>query len=196
MKKILSLLAIVILFVNCKDEVVKKPDRLIEKGKMIDIMYDLSILEASKFQNPADLGSYSNTPSEYIYKKYKVDSLQLAQSNIYYASNYIEYKDMYEQVGKRIDGKKATVDAIIKIEKKKQEKLDALKIAKAALKKKDSLLKIKKKLALKKKDSLALKKKDSLALKKKDSLSRIKKKLTLKKKEASELKKRMNRLDR
>lgn len=188
MKKILSLLAIVILFVSCKDEVVKKPDRLIGKGKMIDIMYDLSILEASKFQNPDNLYNYSNTPSEYIYKKYKVDSIQLAQSNIYYASNYIEYKDMYDQVGKRIDQKKAVVDSLLKIEKRKQKKIDSLKIAKAALKKKDSLSKIKKK--------LALKKKDSLALKKKDSISRIKKKSELKKKEASELKKRMNRLDR
>lgn len=172
MRKILSLLAIVTLCVGCKKEMVEKPDRLIEKGKMINIMYDLAILEASKFQNSAISEDYSNNPSEYIYKKYKVDSLQLAQSNIYYASDYIEYEEMFEQISKRISTQKTQIDSILKIEKKKQKKRDSLKLAKAALKKKDSLSKIKKKIALKKKDSLALKKKDSL------------------------LKKRMNRLDR
>lgn len=195
MRKILSLLAIVILFVGCKKEVVEEPDRLIEKGKMINIMYDLAILEASKFQNSAISEKYSNNPSEYIYKKYKVDSLQLAQSNIYYASNYIEYEEMFEKISKRISTQKAQVDSIIKIEKKKQKKRDAFKLKKAALKKKDSLLKIKKKLALKKKDSLALKKKDSLLKVKKKS--ELKKKETLaSKRKDSLLKKRMNRLNR
>lgn len=195
MRKILSLLAIVILFVGCKKEVVEEPDRLIEKGKMINIMYDLAILEASKFQNSAISEKYSTNPSEYIYKKYKVDSLQLAQSNIYYASNYIEYEEMFEKISKRISTQKTQVDSIIKIEKKKQKKRDALKLKKAALKKKDSLSKIKKKLALKKKDSLALKKKDSLLKVKKKS--ELKKKETLaSKRKDSLLKKRMNRLNR
>jgi hypothetical protein len=195
MRKILSLLAIVMLFVGCKKEVVEEPDRLIAKGKMIDIMYDMAILEASKFQSSAISEDYSNNPSEYIYKKYKVDSLQLAQSNIYYASDYIEYEEMFQQINKRITTQKTRIDSILKIEKKKEKKRNALKLAKAALKKKDSLSKIKKKIALKKKDSLALKKKDSLLkVKKKSELK--KKEILASKKKDSLLKKRMNRLDR
>jgi hypothetical protein len=58
---------------------------------MIDVMYDLSILDAIKYQNPASLETYKINPSQYIYKKYKIDT-QFAQSNIYYASNYTDYK--------------------------------------------------------------------------------------------------------
>jgi predicted ATPase len=79
---------------------------LVAEDKMIDVMYDLSILDAIKYQNPASLETYKINPSQYIYKKYKIDSAQFAQSNIYYASNYKDYKEMYDEVIKRIDAKK------------------------------------------------------------------------------------------
>ena len=72
MKKRISLLAILTLL-GCKDDLVKKPDVLIEKSKMMDIMYDLALLEAIKYQNPAVLDSNQIRPKQYIYKKYKID---------------------------------------------------------------------------------------------------------------------------
>ena len=74
---------------------------------------------------------------EDIYKKYKVDSLQFAQSNVYYASDYEEYKNMFEQMTKRLDQKKLAVEALIKAEKKK--KKEAKKAKSALNKKTDSL---------------------------------------------------------
>jgi hypothetical protein len=56
---------------------------------MIDVMYDLSILDAIKYQNPS-LETYKINPSQYIYKSIKLTA-QFAQSNIYY-SNYKDYK--------------------------------------------------------------------------------------------------------
>jgi hypothetical protein len=56
---------------------------------MIDIMYDLAVLEGIKYQNRL-LDSNQINSATYIYKKYKIDSLQLAQSNVYYASDYVE----------------------------------------------------------------------------------------------------------
>jgi hypothetical protein len=58
---------------------------------MIDVMYDLSILDAIKYQNPASLETYKINPSQYIYKSIK---FAFAQNNIYYASNYKDYKSM------------------------------------------------------------------------------------------------------
>ena len=87
MKKIIILLAIILVFISCKDEAVKEPNRLIEKETMVNIMYDLSVLDGIKYQNPASLDSFKINPKKYIYNKYKIDSLQFAQSNIYYASN-------------------------------------------------------------------------------------------------------------
>lgn len=121
---------VLFLSVSCKKELVKEPKRLIEKEKMIDIMYDLSLLEAIKYQNPLSLDSVNSDPKNFVLKKYKVDSLQFAQSNIYYAADYNTYKEMYDEIGKRLAVKQRAVDSIVKIEEKK-----AAKVAKAAAKK-------------------------------------------------------------
>ena len=141
MKKGISLLAILALL-GCKEDLVKKPEHLIEKSKMMDIMYDLALLEAVKYQNPAILDSNQIRPKQFINKKYKIDSLQLAQNNIYYAADYKNYKIMFESVVKRIESEKKRANAIIKLEEKKKK----IKIAQ---------LKKKRQLAKKTKDSIA-----------------------------------------
>jgi hypothetical protein len=104
---------------------------------MIDVMYDLSILDAIKYQNPASLETYKINPSQYIYKSIKLTA-QFAQSNIYYASNYKDYKEMYDEVIKRIDAKKIILDSLVAREDKKQAviKADSLKLSKDTLTKK------------------------------------------------------------
>lgn len=116
---------VLFLSVSCKKELVKQPPKLIEKEKMIDIMYDLSLLEAMKYQNPASIDSSETNPTKFILKKYKVDSLQFAQSNMYYAADYDNYKDMFDQIGKRLAVEQRAVDSIVKIEEKKALKLKA-----------------------------------------------------------------------
>ena len=142
MKQSISLLAILALL-GCKEDLVKKPDRLIEKSKMMDIMYDLALLEAIKYQNPAVLDSNQIRPKQFIYKKYKIDSLQLAQNNRYYAADYKSYKVMFESVVKRIENEKKRANTIIKLEEKKKK----IKIAQ---------LKKKRQLAKKSKDSITV----------------------------------------
>lgn len=120
MIKIITFLTIITLFISCKEEAVKKPERLIEKDVMVNIMYDLSILEAIRNQNPASLDTLNINPRGFIYKKYKIDSLQFAKSNVYYASDYDDYKLMFEQIVKRLDAKKKSVDSLVILEKKKK----------------------------------------------------------------------------
>lgn len=120
MRKIIALLTIITLFVSCKEEVVNKPERLIEKDVMVDIMYDLSILEAIKNQNPASLDTFKINSRDYIFKKYKIDSVQFAKSNVYYASDYNEYKSMFEKISKRLEANKNNVDSLVKLQKKKK----------------------------------------------------------------------------
>lgn len=97
-------------------------------------MYDLSILEAIKIQNPSSLDTFKINSNQYIYKKHKIDSAQFAQNNIYYAADYQEYKKMYEQVKMRLEKNKFLIEAAIKVEKKKA----------LILEKKNKKLKIKK----------------------------------------------------
>ena len=113
MKKIIVLFCAAFLFLNCRQAAVEKPDKTIDKDIMVDILYDLSILEAIKTQNITD---FDNTvsASQYIYKKYKIDSTQFAQNNKYYASNVEGYKIMYDQVKKRLDNEIKKTEAIMK----------------------------------------------------------------------------------
>ncbi len=146
MKKIVPFLAI-LTFLGCKDDLVKKPKHLIERAQMVNIMYDLSLLEAVKYQNPAVLDSNQIRPKQFIYKKYKIDSLQLAQNNLYYASDYKAYKIMFDEVVKRVELNKKKAKAKIKQEEKKNKiRLAKLKKKKQqVVKAKDSLQTIRKK---------------------------------------------------
>ena len=138
MKNFVFIILVLFLSVSCKKELIKEPKRLIEKGKMIDIMYDLSLLEAMKYQNPLSLDSVDSDPKKFVLKKYKVDSLQFAQSNIYYAADYNTYKEMYDEIGKRLAVKERAVDSIVKIEDKKAAKAAAKKNT-VKVKSKDSI---------------------------------------------------------
>ena len=120
MKKIILFLTIITLYVSCKDENVKQPKQLIKKEVMVDILYDLTILEAIKNQNPASLDTFKINSRAYIFKKYKIDSIQFAKSNVYYAADYNEYKSMFEQISKRLEAKTKSVDSLIKFQKKKK----------------------------------------------------------------------------
>ena len=159
MKKYISLFALAVLFLSCNKDLVEKPDNLIDKKVMGDILYDLSILEALKYQDPNSLYKNGINPKTYIYKKYKIDSLQFAKSNAYYAADYREYKKMYDDLNDRLGKENTALELIVKKEEKKEA---ALKKAKAK-KVMDSIKKANKNKNLKiktKKDSIAQKKRD------------------------------------
>ena len=119
MKKGVLFFILISLILSCKEEVVKKPENLIEKEIMVDVMYDLALLEAIKYQSPNAIETHKINPDEYIYKKYKIDSAQFVQSNMYYASDYKEYKKMYDQINSRLVKNKSLLEEAIKNEKDK-----------------------------------------------------------------------------
>ena len=101
--KISGLLCMTLLFViSCQKPLVEKPEKLIDENTMVDILYDLSILEAIKSQNAVTPDSISINPNEFIVKKYKVDSIQFAKNDKYYASDIKKYKKIYDKVTQRI----------------------------------------------------------------------------------------------
>lgn len=122
MKNCILIALVLFLSVSCKKELVKQPAKLIERGKMIDIMYDLSLLEAIKYQNPMSVDSNETNPTKFIFQKYKVDSLQFAQNNMYYAADYESYKDMFDEISKRLAKNQRATDSLVKIDEKKEAK--------------------------------------------------------------------------
>jgi hypothetical protein len=91
-----------VLFLGCNNSIVEKPKNLIDEDQMIEIIYDISLLDALKNQNIATDMSYPST-TELLKTKYKVDSLTFAKSSQYYASDYKKYKKIYEKVKIRLE---------------------------------------------------------------------------------------------
>ena len=143
MKKIVLLFILFTLLNSCKKDIVKTPDHLIERGKMLNIMYDLSILEAIKNQNPSSLEKYKINSKQYVFNKYKIDSIQFVQNNLYYSADYKDYQLMYEEVKTRIDKNMKSTEALVKIETKKSEAKKAAKEKLMAKRVEDSIKKIK-----------------------------------------------------
>lgn len=115
MRSIITLFFAVLMLASCGKSGVEKPDNLIEEKKMKEIIYDLSLLEAIKSQKPVALETSGVNANEYIYKKYKIDSLQFVKSNRYYASDIERYKKMYDDIAKRLENNKKEIDSLIKI---------------------------------------------------------------------------------
>ncbi|MEC5165832.1 hypothetical protein RCH18_001565 [Flavobacterium sp. PL11] len=141
MRKSFISAVILMLLISCTGDLVKKPKRLIDKDVMVNIMYDISILEGIKYQNPTSLDSFKINATDYIFKKYKVDSLQFVKSNVYYSADYKEYKILFDQVEARIEMQKVITDSLIKLEEKKAKEIKKVKLKKAPLLVADTLYK-------------------------------------------------------
>ena|SRR5690606_5587293 len=103
----LSLLCIM----GCANNVVEKPDNLIPKDVMVDIYYDISILNGLQSTGADKLESIDLDPDTFLYEKYGIDSIQLAKSSIYYTSNATQQLEMFTRVEERLQKLKDTVDA-------------------------------------------------------------------------------------
>lgn len=119
MKKFFLFSFAFILLSSCKDEVIQKPENLIDVKTMEDILYDLSLLQGMRANNQGILDSNNINPKTYVYKKYKIDSLQFVKSNQYYASDVKRYKRMYNAVNNRLTKNKTSIDSILKIKENK-----------------------------------------------------------------------------
>lgn len=116
MKKILLSLVIGLLVWNCADTT-PKPENLIPEDKMIDILYDLNMFQAIRNSNYQLLNSYSVNPETFIYDKYNIDSIQLAQSHKYYISDSDNYSKMLDNMINRLKENKKEVDSLALKEK-------------------------------------------------------------------------------
>jgi hypothetical protein len=117
---IFSLIPFLIL-ISCGEKVIEEPENLISEEEMTSILYDLAILNSTKGTNPSFLKKNNIELMPFIFKKYKIDSLQFAQSDLYYASIPLKYQGIYETVEERLTKK---VEAL---EKEKKRRADSTK---------------------------------------------------------------------
>ena len=135
-------LLVFLMVVSCAEKVVEEPDNLIPKEKMIDILHDLAILNATKTTIGAKLDESGIDIMEFLYQKYQIDSTQFSESDLYYASLPLEYQAIYTEVETRLDKRqKAMEEATEKkndsIRKANEKRSDSIRSAKTP---KDSII--------------------------------------------------------
>lgn len=101
--RILFFLVFYSMLLSCTEKIIEKPEDLISKDKMVNIVYDLAIMTAAKNISPAVLEDYHIETMNYLFTKYKIDSVQFVRSDLYYASIPTEYLAIYKKVDSRLE---------------------------------------------------------------------------------------------
>ncbi|WMI69333.1 DUF4296 domain-containing protein [Mangrovimonas sp. YM274] len=135
MKQLLSFSVLIAVFFGCQDvKKPKKPDNLIAKDKMSDILYDVFVMNAAKSMKKQTLEDNGIHPEQYVFNKHGIDSMQFAKSNDYYAYDVEAYDAIVKEVEKRIDAQKKHFDSIREVEEaEKTRKQDSIKKVKDSI---------------------------------------------------------------
>lgn len=124
--KYLRVILVLFLFLACKNnEVIKpeKPDNLLPEDKMVEIIYDMSIISAAKGVNKKLLEKEGIEPESYIYELHDIDSVQFAESSDYYTHNLKTYERIYAKVKQKLQKDKVKFDTLVKQEKRRNDSI-------------------------------------------------------------------------
>jgi len=122
-----SYLFLMLLLVSCGGEGkkrIKKPDNLISKDKMVDVIYDMSLISAAKGVNRKLMEQKGVHPVKYIYEKFAIDSTQFAQSNEYYAFDLDAYEEIYKKVKGKLEKDKKHYSEVVQVEDKERDSIN------------------------------------------------------------------------
>lgn len=92
---------------------ISKPQDLIPKSDMVQILTELSVLESVYRQKYIQVKRYSSIlqqKSDSIFEIYHTDSIAFRQSMEYYGFYQIELKDIYQQVAANIKQKQKALN--------------------------------------------------------------------------------------
>jgi len=111
---------ITLLFVSCYGiEKPKKPENLMSKDKMVDVLVELALVSSAKGINKRELENKGIVPDTFVYRKHKIDSTIFADSNNYYAYDIDEYSQIYKDVRDSLE----SLRTFYKTEEKKEDKI-------------------------------------------------------------------------
>lgn len=122
MKKLVSILFVVSLVSCTGNTIYKKPENLIPRDTMVQLLVDMHIAAASKpvknIQKKKDVNYMA-----LVYEKYKIDSVRFNESNVFYTSKIDEYDKLLGDVKSILEEKRDMV-------KKELTRLDSIKFPK------------------------------------------------------------------
>jgi len=104
---------------------VEPPDEKMTTEMMENVFYDIMLMKAIKNSNYVDPAYKEYFTDQYIYEKYGIDSLQLAQNQTYYAQKPKLLKKIFENLKIKSKQMEDSIDTIMKRkERLKEEELD------------------------------------------------------------------------
>jgi len=117
-KTILPFILTVLLFLSCQEiQRPKKPENLISKQDMMQILADVYVSNASRSgSNNKIIRRHGIDLDSLLKAKHQLDSLQFAESNTYYASNLKLYSEIITGVQEILEHKKKHIDSIVTLE--------------------------------------------------------------------------------
>lgn len=111
LKRIGIIIVLGVLVLACNNhKKIDKPDDLISKEQMSNLLYDLYIVNAAKGVNRKILEDNKFNPEAFILAKYNMDSVQFAKSNTYYAHDSESYKAIVDVAKARLESTKEILE--------------------------------------------------------------------------------------
>lgn len=116
MKYIIYLLIGLFLLNSCTSNTIyEKPENLLSKKVMADILTDMYLAEGARSVQNKELERLVDY-MPLVYEKYKIDSVRFAESNFYYTTRIDDYESIFKVVDNRLKEMKVVYDSIAKVE--------------------------------------------------------------------------------
>jgi hypothetical protein len=116
MKKISYLFFLSIFLMACtSNTIMKKPDDLIAKKQMVNLLTDMLIASGAENIKNIDLERNVNY-FPLVFEKYGIDSTRFKESNYYYTSQIDDYEKILKEVDERLKAMKEKLDQEIKLQ--------------------------------------------------------------------------------
>ncbi len=112
-----ALILLVFLVLACNDKTPQKPEKLLTENEMVDVLYDITMLQSVRSFKPQVLRDNNIDVAEYVYNKYDIDSTVFAQNHKYYASQLDVYERIHNKVADRVKKEKEPFEEEAKTEK-------------------------------------------------------------------------------
>ena len=100
-KKLIPLIFIVVAFISCDKPVIEKPDHLLKEKKMIEMLVDIHLAEATFNHMRYDSIVRNSSSANFYYsvlEKYQVPDSVFEKSYVFYASDPKNFEKMYREV--------------------------------------------------------------------------------------------------
>ena len=106
-----------IFVLGCNNSITQKPIPidLISQEKMVDIIYDMTLINVAKGVNKSILENNGIIPEQYLFNKHSIDSTLFARSNEYYSNDLKTYQMIYDNVKIKLEKNKNIISDSIDI---------------------------------------------------------------------------------